>query len=327
MSATCLVTGATGFIGSHIVDALLARGDNVVCLTRKSSDLRWLRDKRVTFAWGDVTAPDSLPSALHDVDYVFHAAGLTRAHDPGDFDRVNHQGTVNLLQACKSSARRLRRFVLVSSQAAAGPSPGERPVTEADPCQPVSLYGQSKWDAEIATASYLKEFPITIVRPPAVYGPRDDATLPIFRIAAHHILPLPSSPRRVSIISWSDLTAGILLAAGHPHAEGRTYFIAHDVPVSIPDVARMTARALGVWVVPVPAPAWAVRAYITGLRLFVRAWTRRQAFGKDKSGELDVRYWLCDGSRATQELGFRAATPHEEGIRATALWYRQQGWL
>lgn len=327
MGVTCLVTGATGFVGSHLVDALLARGDQVVCLTRKTSDLRWLQNKPVAFAWGDVTAPESLPSAVRDVDYVFHAAGLTRARDPEDFARVNHQGTVSLLQACGASARRLRRFVLVSSQAAAGPAHTERPVTEDDPRRPVSLYGQSKRDAEVAAEGYRKELPITIVRPPAVYGPRDEATLPLFRIVARHILPMPTRPRRVSVISWRDLTAGILLAAEHPRAVGRTYFMAHDLSVSIADVARMAARALHIWTVPVPAPVWAVRAYITGLRLFVRAWTKGEAFGKDKGRELGVRYWLCDSSRAQRELGFRAPTPHEEGVRATVLWYRQQGWL
>lgn len=327
MGATCLVTGANGFVGSHLVDALLDRGDRVVCLARLTSNLRWIEGKPVTFAWGDVTEPDTLPEAVREADYVFHAAGVVRARNPADYAEVNHRGTVNLLEACKTSASRLRRLVLVSSLAAAGPAPGGRPLTESDSPRPVSLYGQSKLQGEHAAERYQNTLPIVMVRPPVVYGPRDPGTLPIFRMVRRHIQPRPGAPRRVSVIYVHDLVQGLLLAAERPEAAGRTYFMAHDAPCTIPEFARFVARALRVWTVPVPAPVWALRAYAFGSTLIANVGRRAHVISMDKGRELGHRFWLCDSSRARRELGFSAQTPHEEGIRATALWYRHQGWL
>lgn len=327
MDATCLVTGANGFIGSHLVDALLARGHRVVCLVRLTSNLRWLQDKPVTFARGDVTEPESLPEAVREVDYVFHVAGLTKAPAPAHFDQVNRQGTVNLLEACRTSASHLRRFILVSSLAAAGPSPDGRALTEDDPCRPVSLYGQSKLQAERAAARYQDALPLTIVRPPVVYGPRDELTLDLFRVVCRHIQPRPGAPQRISAIYVRDLVDGILLAAERPEATGRTYFMGHHAPSSIAEFTGLAARALGVWTVPLPVPVWALLTYALGSDLFAQLRRRVSILGAAKRIEMKQRYWLCDSSRADRELGFRAETPHDEGIRATALWYRQQGWL
>src|SRR5512143_719814 len=185
-----LLTGASGFIGSHLADALLAHGYSVRVLLRRSSSLEWLEDQRLERVYGDLFDKEALRMAVSDVDYVYHLAGLTKAKKREEYFRANHLGTKNLLEAVQEKAPRLQRFVHVSSQAAVGPSPTVAPIDETAPAKPITSYGQSKWAAEQECRQFSRHLPVTIVRPPAVFGPRDRDILEFFRSASRGILPI-----------------------------------------------------------------------------------------------------------------------------------------
>ena len=139
-----LITGGNGFIGSYLVERLLNHGYQVKCLVRKTSNLRWIKDLPVEFVYGDITDIGSLLPIVVDVDYIYHLSGALRANKPGEFFRVNHEGTTNLLEASRQRNPALKRFIYVSTQAAAGPSGTGIPLTEADLPRPISTYGKTK---------------------------------------------------------------------------------------------------------------------------------------------------------------------------------------
>ncbi len=163
-----LVTGANGFVGSHLVDLLLESGYQVRCLVRGTSDLRWLEGKNVELRHGGILDPSSLAGAVRGADYVFHVAGITRARRREDFLRVNGEGTRNLAEACAKHAPGVRKIVYCSSLAAGGPAPSSRPIDEESPAVPHSTYGRSKLEGEIALLRLADRLSYSIVRPPAI---------------------------------------------------------------------------------------------------------------------------------------------------------------
>jgi dihydroflavonol-4-reductase len=325
----CLVTGASGFLGSWVVERLRAAGARVRCLVRPTSRRDFLPadDPSIEYQAGDVTDPDSLRAAVAGVDLIFHLAGRIKAPRAADFDRVNRQGTVNLLDACQSTGSRLVRVLVVSSLAAAGPAgPGEV-LTETAPCRPVSPYGRSKWAGEAAARGYGDRLPVTIVRPPTIYGPRDRETLLVFKVVARGLRPQLGETSAISLIHAADLADGILLAATHPAAVGRTYFLTGDAAPSLDQLVDLIGAAVGRRGVPVPVPPGAVRLAgraaevvrdLAGVPLIFDRW---------KADELLRGYWVCSNARARAELGFSPRIAVDQGLRDTARWYRLMGWL
>ena len=178
-----LITGSNGFIGSHLAERLLNHDYQVKCLVRKTSNLRWIKDLPVEVVYGDIADLNSLLPSVAGVDYVFHLSGALRANNENEFYRINQGGTKNLLEACRQQNPNLKRFVCVSTQAAAGPSIDGIPLTESDDPHPISIYGKSKQLGEQVVLEFQKFFPVTIIRPPIVYGPRDDDFLEAFEYA------------------------------------------------------------------------------------------------------------------------------------------------
>jgi len=320
-----LVTGGHGFLGSHLVDLLLERGFAVRCLLRPGRAESALGGRPVEVARGDLRRPEGLAEAVRGVQYVFHVAGLLAARSPAEFREVNADGAGRLAAAARG-ADGLVRFVLVSSQAAAGPSPDGRPVTEDLPPNPLTHYGRSKLLGEEAVRA--SGIPFTIVRPPAIYGPRDAALLPLFQIASRGLWPGLEGPgRRFNLLHARDVARGILLAAEAEGARGRIYFLSDGQGLSYPDVARSMERAFGRRTRRIPVPdfvldlAAAVSDEVMGLL------GRTPVFSRDKARELKGRLWICSAARADAELGWRPAVGLDEGIKETADWYRQKGLL
>lgn len=326
-----VITGASGFIGSFLCEHLAGHGHLVTALVRKTSNLRWLESLKVSTAIGDICEPASLIPAVSGADVVYHAAGLVRASRRREFMRVNCAGTRNVAQACIEAPRPPRRLVFISSQAAAGPSPTPEGIDEGCPPRPVSAYGQSKLAAERYLAG-LGGLEVVIVRPAAVYGPRDTESLDFFRIPARlRLLPMLGGGRTMlSLIEVRDLVRAIALAGEVPRARGGTYFLANPRPYTIREVLREIADALRIRCVALPVSGLVLSAgaeLSEFLARFGRGRRDRARLSHLKVPELSARYWAVKTDRARRELGFTAATALAEGLQACARWYIENGWL
>lgn len=324
-----LVTGGNGFIGSHLLEALVERGYLLRCLVRKTSNLRWLRGLPVELVYGDVTDAASLPEAVRGVDYVYHLAGVVEAKQEEAYDRVNAQGTDHLLQACLDHAPNMRRFVYASSQSAAGPSPDARPVKESDPPHPITSYGRSKLRGERIVLSYGERIPVTIIRPPAVYGPRDRMTLPYFSMVRSRIKPLLGLKHKkyISLSYVSDLVRGFILAGESQKAVGQIYFIADERAYSRPEILDRMAEVLSVKAITVHVPDVFAHLLVAFSSLLSRVAPSSGTLSRGKARELVQRYWICDVSKAKRELGYESRVGLREGLQITAQWYQEHGWL
>ncbi|MBU0756346.1 MAG: NAD-dependent epimerase/dehydratase family protein [Planctomycetes bacterium] len=322
-----LVTGAGGFVGSHLVDALLREGVEVQALVRGPNRLGWLQDiAGLKIRYGSLEDIASLKNALAGCTHVFHAAGLVKAPDEATYMTVNAQGTENLLQAVEEAVPGIERFVHISSQAAGGPSGLDVPLDEDAPPRPITPYGRSKLEGEKRVLARKETIPVTIIRPPAVYGPRDRDIFIFFKLATYGLVPIPGfGTRKVSLIYVEDLVQGIRSAAGHPAARGKTYFISggnHDWP----DLAQALRDAVGRGRI-VRVPCWVIQGAALLSEGFGRVLKKSMALNRHKARELIQPAWLCDSGRAEKEIGFRSAWPLERGMKKTAQWYREQRWI
>jgi len=322
-----VVTGGSGFIGRNLVDRLLRDGHTVRCLVRANGGRAPSRVERHVVEYA---RPASLHSsrAFEGADVVFHLAGATRAVNEDAFRSANVLVTRHLLGALV--ARRLRpRFVFVSSQAAAGPAPAlDRPIDESDAPRPIEAYGRSKAEAERLVEGFNDRLVTTIVRPCAVYGPRDRDFLTLFRMAARGWLVLPGvRDHWMSLLHVDDVVEGLLRAATRDRAAMRTYFLASREPVRWADVARSISDAAQRPARVVNLPRWVVRAaarvgdgvgLVTGRAPLANS--SKAALGRDP-------YWVCSAARAREELGLPEPMTLPAGIRETYLWYVTQRWL
>ncbi|MBN1895009.1 NAD-dependent epimerase/dehydratase family protein [bacterium] len=323
-----LVTGANGFVGSHLVSALLAEGSRVRCLVRRTSDLRWIRGLPVEFASGELSDRASLLRAVRGVNRIFHLAGVTRANSRESYFRANARGTENLLSAVSEAAPGIAKFVYISSLAAAGPSRTGAPVREDMEPEPVSWYGMSKLEAEKNCLSYSDRLPVSILRPPPVYGPRDTDFLIYFKLIARRINPaLGWGSRYASLVYVDDLIQACLAAGGHPDSRGRIFFVVSDECVSYSDLASAIAHAMGkrAFTLRVPFAALTVAA---ACQEMVSRWTRKPSLlSLQKVKELRERSWVCSGERIRTMLGCRPRFSSLAGIPGTVAWYRREDWI
>lgn len=324
-SVKALVTGATGFIGSHLVEYLLHRGDEVTCLARSRSRLRWLEGLQVRVIEGDCTDPKLSECVDEDFDWVFHLAGLTKTLDCDEYYRVNGKGTANL-GATLAQRRRPPRLVYLSSLAAAGPSTDGHPLRESDSPQPVSHYGRSKLEGEKALAELGGAIPWVIVRAPVIYGPRDRGLLFFFQLAKRRVAFRLGGRRAFSLCHVEDLVRCLHLLADRG-GTGETYYVAEASPRSWEEISEAIAAALGVrpMIVPVPsilltaaAWAWEGTARLTGIQPLLN---------RDKACEIRQRYWICNPGKVAQEFGFATFISLRTGTQRVAEWYESHGWL
>lgn len=324
-----LLTGATGFVGSHVLDRLCAGGIPTAILLRNTSSTQFISRHldRIELRYGAVTDPASVSNALADITHVVHCAGLTKALKVADFYQVNHIGTRVVVEAVNRHAGQVQRLLHVSSLAAAGPVKPRQRAHESDPPQPVSHYGKSKLAGELEVKQNCKvEF--VIVRPPAVYGPRDDGFFPLFRTIKRHVRPvLWGGIKELSLVFAHDLADAIVTCLLHPAAAGKTYFIANPEIVSADQFTAQIAKHLNTWTVRVPVPV-PVLFPLFGMLELVSLITRRATImTRQKYAELRAPAWVCDPTRAQSELGISCPTTLGAGVPMTIDWYRQQGWL
>jgi len=328
MIRSALVTGANGFIGSHLVHSLLEQGIHVRCLVRTTSNLRWLQNESVEYVYGELTDISSLHKAVEKIDVVFHLAGKTKAKDKAGFFSANVQGTENLLKAASQVNPHISRFVYVSSIAAAGPGQKERPLQEEDIPKPVTIYGKSKLEGERKVWEFRDKIPVTIVRPPVVFGPRDVDVLRFFQIIAKGILPrLGWKDRYAGFVYVEDLVKGLFLTAFHPAAVGQLYYLATVGVFSWEAFGQCIAKVLSRRVVPMPIPLWGLVLFMLGEEIRMRISHHESILNLQKLPEYRNRFWTCSIEKAKQELGFQPEWTMESAIKKTVQWYKEFGYL
>jgi nucleoside-diphosphate-sugar epimerase len=317
-----LVTGGTGFIGSHLLDRLASAGESVRCLVRAKSRGRSLPAGIEPFP-GDLRTGDGLAGALRGVEVVIHLAGVTKALAHADYDSGNAGATENLVRAMAGSSARL---VHVSSLAAAGPSPDGVPLDEDAPPHPLTHYGKSKLKAEQIVRRMFQD--AIIVRPPVVYGPRDTDVFQLLKsISRGFVLEIAGGERWFSAIYVDDLVEGLIVASRAKAAAGRTYNMANRDPVSWTAFGETAAKIMACRPRVVRVPLAAAQAIGSVAEVWARIRRKPGIISRDKIVDAVCKHWTCDPARAAAELGFRAKTTLEAGLSQTLAWYKEAGWI
>jgi len=317
-----LVTGATGFIGSHLVDSLIRERFEVTCLVRNQSNLKFLSEFNVKLVSGDCTVKESLEDAVKGIDYVFHIAGLTKARCETDFFNANVRGTENIMQAVLKNNSRIKRFIYLSSLAAAGPSRDCKFLKEDCKPAPVSVYGKTKLEGEKIVLANKDKIPATIIRPPAVYGPRDRDLLIFFKMVKSGIIPYWGKCY-YSFIYVEDLINGIILSALKKEAEGEIFFMSDGNIYSSDDIICAISDA----VQKKPAKLTVPRFIMPLLGFISEKAKGANIINTDKIKEMQHTHWTCDTTKAIERLKFEPKIKIKEGAKWTADWYRIHQWL
>ena len=318
------ITGSNGFAGSFLAETLLKKGMEVHCLVRKTSNLRWIGNLKVKIVHGEITKSETLKGLLRGMDYVFHAAGAKQGRNWEDFASVNQHGTKNLLNAAAREAPSLKKFIYISSMAVMGPSHEGKPVAETLSCKPVTFYGESKLRGEEAVLEYKNRLPVVSLRPPALYGPRDEDMLAMFKAVKMRVKPFFGFKKKyLSLCYIDDLIQACILAAVKETKSGSAYIIADENVYSWEDVHHEIATALHVRAFKLNVPVSLVFTSAFLSELVAKVSDKSTIFTRQKVREM-LGHWVCDISKAKKELGFKPQFDVKKGIE---LSYKENGWL
>lgn len=320
------VTGGTGFIGSHLVEALLESPDymEVRCLIRSSR--KWLDGLDIKEVSGDLNNLNALSKGLEGVDVLFHIAAIVKAPTKKEFTQANVDATETLVRLAHKKG--VKNIVVLSSLAAAGPSDGI-PRKESDKMKPVSMYGESKkeMEAKIRSAK-LDSCSIKIIRPPAVYGPREDQIYSFFKACSKGICPIVGDGNnpRVSMVYVGDLVHGILKAAQMKDPGVHTYFISGEGTHSWNEIQAVTSKVLGKKLVPLKLKPALVKKAAGFIEHAASLFGKYPVVNKEKAKEL-ILEWTCTSEKAQKELDYQPSVSLAEGISRTIHWYKKHNWL
>ncbi len=323
-----LVTGATGFIGSHLAEALLEKGIHVRCLVRDKNHLKWLTRLPVELAEGDCLHKESLEEAVQDINQVFHVAGLTKAVEEKNLFDTNAQGTDNLIHACLENKTRVEKFILLSSQAAAGPCRNGHKKCETDSCDPVSPYGRSKRAAEKLALAHSEDINLLILRPSAVYGPRDRDIFLFFKWVSKRIKPcLMGEVQQISLCYVRDLVEAILCGAQTETQSGETFFLSDGREYNMDDIGDACSEAMHICAYRFPVPRTMMSAVAFFSEYYSKISGKPSVMSRGKVEEMCQKNWLCGIDKARSLLGFEPKIQLSEGAKLTFDWYRNENWL
>ena len=327
-SSTAFVTGGTGFIGSHLVERLLSRGYKVRCLIRNDKKKGYLENLPVEFFVGDLFSTTMLEKGISGVDYVYHVAGVVGSRNKEGFYRQNRDGTKNVVEITSRVNSHLKKFIFVSSGAAVGPANASSMVNETTPYHPITTYGKSKMEAELEVLKFKNSLPMTIVRPTAVYGPRDPATFDYFNTINKGLEPLVGfKDKLVSLVHSTDLVSGIVLAGESDISAGQTYFLGSDRAYTWREIGDTTKQVMGKNAFRVRLPEPLVYAVAVSAGFFSSFSEKPSVLNFEKGRDMVQDYWTFDSTKAKHDLGYHPAITLPVGIKETVEWYRKNGWM
>lgn len=327
-----LITGASGFIGSFIVEEALRQGFETWAVVRKSSSRSFLQDERIHFIELNLSSEEQLKEQLkeHQFDYVVHAAGVTKCLHKEDFFRINTEGTKNLVRALIALQMPLKRFVYISSLSIMGAIREEQPyqeIRESDKAQPNTAYGKSKIEAE-EWLDTVKGLPYVILRPTGVYGPRErDYFMMAKSIQAHTDFAVGFKQQDITFVYVTDVVQAVFLALEKGQT-GRRYFLSDGEVYQSSTFSDLIRKELGnPWWIRITAPIWLLRV-ITFCGEYIGHMTGKvTALNNDKYNIMRQRNWRCDIEPARQELGYAPKVKLAEGVHRSIQWYKENGWL
>jgi nucleoside-diphosphate-sugar epimerase len=326
--SSTLVTGATGFIGSHLVDALLERGCKVHCVVRETSNLQWLDTSRVTLHTGDLHQPETYQESLSEVDYVFHCAGITRANNRHEYLHNNARVCVPFYRSCVEHGKQIKGVVHVSSLAAVGPTLPDQKVDEDTPCHPLTYYGKSKLTGEEIALGYASELPMVVLRPPVVYGEREVNFFSYLKAIKWKLaIKIGTAPRTLSLVYVKDLVDAMIRAAVAPDPDRNVFFITDGNTYSWDDVANAAMKALEVRArtVIIPVSLMGFAAMIS--EFLAKMGNRTPLLDRQRMIDLRQSSWTASSERFFDHYSFQPRLDLNQGMKQTCAWYKQQGWL
>lgn len=325
MQRSALVTGATGFVGSHLVEQLTSNGWKVRALVRPTSNTGVLRQLGVALETGDLSDVGAIRRAGEGVDVVYHLAAVTGLRREKNFDLANVEGTHNVVEAVRTARARPQRLVYLSSYAACGPAEPGRPRTLSEAPAPLTAYGRTKLAGEkIVQSLDVEGVQTVILRAPAVYGPGDHALLPYFKLVRLGLAPAPAGERWLHMIFVRDLARALQRAAD---ASGGIYPVADPREHSWSEMVAVLATALERRPLRLSLPAGLVRAAAAATEGVSSLFGATAVFNREKAEEMLAPAWICEIAGSETLLPAEDATPLAEGIAETVRWYKRQGWL
>lgn len=322
-----LVTGASGFLGSHVAEGLKKRGHDVRVLVRKSSNKKFLDTLGVEYAYGAIEDAEAVEKAVVGVDAIVHSAGIVKARSAAEYEATNVQGTKNLLAAAKKHCPKLVRFVHVSSLEASGPSKDGAPIA-IDQESPCTAYGRSKLLAEKACLAFKDDLAVTILRPTAIYGPRDVEILEAFRSVKRRLLPITGDGSvKYTFVYGPDCAEACIKAIEADVPSGSTFFVADgDVWAQKDMMAKMEEACNTRALVRKGIPFGVVKAAAFFVEAYGKATNKAVMLTREKAAMLE-QHFVCDPAATKQALGWEPSVKWEEGSKLTVRWYEANGWL
>jgi len=325
---TAVVTGASGFVGSHLVDYLVEKNYKVRCIVRKTSSLKWLKGKDVEIHICELTDKEGLRKIFDGADYIYHVAGVVKSKKPEGYFKGNVDTTRTLLEAALEFKDNIKRFLVVSSQTSSGPSPLNNPLTEEDPCKPITTYGRSKLAQEELAKSFMDKLLITICKVAAVYGERDTEIFIFFKTFSKGLMTsIGLHDKQVSLLHVADVVRGLYLSATSEKAIGKSYFITSEKYYTWKEVGDVTSKVMNKKPIKVKVPHFLVYIIAAIAQFFSLFSSKAATLNIEKGKDITRPAWISDYRKAYKDFGFKQEISLEEGIRRTVEWYKQKKWL
>ena len=315
-----LLTGATGFVGSHIVEELISQKHTVIATIRNKSNLKWIKDYPVQFENCSLNDEEQLSKLVSTVDVVIHCAGVVRALNWDGYYNINVVGTQNLVKAAIKNKNNIKKFIYISSQAAMGPSQNEQPKALTEQENPVSNYGKSKLLAEQEIKKMEGLIPYTIIRPASVYGPRDKDIFIFFNLVKHHLKPTTHTKRFIQLVFVKDIAKVISITLNNENTNNKIYYLCDGNIYTWKDVATTISKANNIKTVPVILFDFIFKTVASFYEIVGKLTKKPQVLSKEKIIEMLQTYWIADNSNIIKDTDFEF-TKLENGAKITYNWY------